>query len=136
MQKMAGYSEQHKIGFNDITQFEGMLDIKIVVFHWSCTDVFEKYMSNDAPHHKTVFFYLHNGRYFMIKKLKAFIGTPYVCDYSYQGFTSHRDNHCKYVCDICNGPDYYKYPSKQGNAAIVCGTANLTIVMTCISSCH
>lgn len=112
LQDTAGYSVQQKIGFNDITEFEQLLHIKIVVLHRTCTGMLERYTSSDVPHNKTMFLYLHNEHYFMIKNLKAFIGTPYVCDYCHHGFTSRRDHRCKYICNVCNAPDYHKYAVK------------------------
>ncbi|XP_053481752.1 uncharacterized protein LOC128608210 [Ictalurus furcatus] len=112
LQKTAGYSVQQKIGFNDITRFERLLHVKIVVFHRTCSGLLEHFTNNDEPHNKTVFLYLHNEHYFLIKNLKAFIGTPYVCEYCYRGFTSRRDHRCKYVCDVCNAPDCHKYAGK------------------------
>ncbi|KAI2646390.1 putative DNA polymerase [Labeo rohita] len=79
LQKAVGYTDQHKVALNDITLFERMLNIKIVVFYRSNTGELEKYTNTGVPHHITVFLYLHDNHYFMIKNLNAFIGTPYAC---------------------------------------------------------
>nr|XP_055068853.1 uncharacterized protein LOC129450248 [Misgurnus anguillicaudatus] len=112
IQNAAGFSIQDMIRFNDVALFERLLNIKIVVFHRSSTGALEKYMTKNKPHYKTVFLYLSDSHYFMIKKLKAFIGSDYVCDYCYDGFSNKRDHRCKYACDICNAPDCYKHPVK------------------------
>ncbi len=68
LQEAAGYTDQHKISLNDIARFEHMLNIKIVVFYRTDTGVLEKYTNTAVPHLKTVFLYLHDNHYFMIKK--------------------------------------------------------------------
>ncbi|KAI2645089.1 putative DNA polymerase [Labeo rohita] len=112
LQKAVGYTDQHKVALNDITLFERMLNIKIVVFYRSNTGELEKYTNTDVPHHKTVFLYLHDNHYFMIKNLHAFIGTSYTCAYCYAGFNSRRDHRCRYTCDVCNAPECHLYPKK------------------------
>ncbi|KAL0148364.1 hypothetical protein M9458_056344, partial [Cirrhinus mrigala] len=78
----------------------------------SNTGELEKYTNTDVPHHKTVFLYLHDNHYFMIKNLHAFIGTSYTCAYCYAGFNSRRDHRCRYTCDVCNAPECHLYPKK------------------------
>ncbi|XP_059395371.1 uncharacterized protein LOC132127485 [Carassius carassius] len=112
LQESAGYTDQHMISLKDIAQFERMLNIKIVVFYRTNTGKLEKYANTDVPHPKTVFLYLHDNHYFMIKNLKGFIGTPYVCEYCYQGFTAQRDHRCQYTCDVCNASECHLYPKK------------------------
>ncbi|XP_055070270.2 uncharacterized protein [Misgurnus anguillicaudatus] len=112
IQNAAGFSIQDMIRFNDVALFERLLNIKIVVFHRSSTGALEKYMTKDKPHYKTVFLYLSDSHYFMIKNLRAFIGCKHVCDYCYNGFSNKRDHRCRYACDICNAPDCYKQPAK------------------------
>ncbi len=112
LQEAAGYTDQHMISLNDIARFEHMLNIKIVVFYRTDTGVLEKYTNTAMPHLKTVFLYLHDNHYFMIKNLRAFIGTPYVCEYCYRGFANMRDHRCQYTCDVCNASECHLYPKK------------------------
>ncbi|KAI2644608.1 Mannan endo-1,4-beta-mannosidase [Labeo rohita] len=63
LQKAVGYMDQHMIALNDIIR--------------SNTGELEKYTNTEVPHDKTVFLYLHNNHYFMIKNLHLCIGTPY-----------------------------------------------------------
>ncbi|MGL5905024.1 MAG: hypothetical protein ACRCZO_20250, partial [Cetobacterium sp.] len=112
IQKSAGFTAQHKISFNDISCFERILNIKIVTFHRANARMLEKYTTTDDPHPKTVFLYLHDSHYYMIKNLKAFLGVPYVCVYCYQGYTCRRDHRCRFVCDVCNYPDCHTHPKK------------------------
>ncbi|XP_048008700.1 uncharacterized protein LOC125243250 [Megalobrama amblycephala] len=112
IQKSAGFTDQHKISFNDISCFERMLNIKIVTFHRPNARMLEKYTTTDDPHPKTVFLYLHDSHYYLIKNLKAFLGVPYVCVFCYQGYTCRRDHKCKFVCDVCNYPDCHTHPKK------------------------
>ncbi len=68
LQKAAGYTDQHMISLSDIVQFERLLNIKIVVFYRTTTGMLEKFTNTDVPHPKTVFLYLHDNHYFLIKK--------------------------------------------------------------------
>lgn len=112
LQESVGYTDQHMISLKDIVQFERMLNIKIVVFYRTNTGMLEKYANTDVPHPKTVFLYFHDNHYFMIKNLKGFIGTPYVCEYCYQGFTARQDHRCRYTSDVCNASECHLYPKK------------------------
>ncbi len=79
LQEAAGYTDQHKISLNDIARFEHMLNIKIVVFYRTDTGVLEKYTNTAVPHLKTVFLYLHDNHYFMIKKIYERLSVHHTC---------------------------------------------------------
>lgn len=113
LQTSAGYSDQDMIGFNDTAKFERLSYIKIVVFHRSDTGKLEKFVTKQAPHSRTVFLYLHDGHYFMIKKLNAFIGTPYACEFCYIGYTNRRDHWCFYFCRVFNDSEYHRNAVKK-----------------------
>lgn len=135
IQKSAGFTDQYKISFNDIACFEHMLDIKIVTFHRTNAGKLEKHTTTDEPHPKTVFLYLHESHYYLIKNLKAFLGVPYVCRFCYQGYTCRRDHRCRFVCDVCNYPDCYTHTHKRQNSVpIVYDTVNLITVLKCINN--
>lgn len=68
-----------------------------------------------------MFLYLHNGHYFLIKKLKSFIGTSSRVLLAIESIGVNTSVISVTVVNTL---------SKLGKAANVCGTANLTIVMT------
>ncbi|XP_076873809.1 uncharacterized protein LOC143523314 isoform X1 [Brachyhypopomus gauderio] len=105
-----GYTRDHRVGFGDIGCFENKYGVKIVVFHKSPSGDLEKYQTNDKPHTRTMFLYLHDDHYYLVKNLKAFMGVPYVCRFCYKGFTNARDHSCKYSCDVCHDVMCHKYP--------------------------
>ncbi len=94
-----GYRTQVKIAFHDISKFEMALDVKIVIFHRSCSGKLEVYKNTDEVHQNTVHLYLHDDHYYMIKNLKPFLGYSYVCDYCYQGFKDRNLHYCKFTCN-------------------------------------
>ncbi len=93
-----GYEVQDKIAFHDVSKFETALDLRIVIFHRSCSGKLEVYKNTDEIHKNTVHLYLHEGHYNMIKNLKAFLGYSYVCEYCFQGFKDRSLHYCKFTC--------------------------------------
>ena len=112
IQTRVGLDVQQKIGFKDVSKCERALGVKIVVLYRSGTNNLLKYQSSDTPQSRTVFLYLHDEHYYMIRNLKAFLGVPYVCQFCYAGFTCRRDHRCKYSCDVCNDAECCKIPKK------------------------
>lgn len=110
IQNAAGFTSQSLIGFNDVAKFEKVLNIKIVVFHRSSDGRLEKYKTHEKPHPKTVFLYLHDSHYYMIKKLTAFIGSDYVCEYCYAGSKNRQNHECKFACSVCNDSECHRQP--------------------------
>ena len=74
IQAKAGYMRDHKVGFNDIGRFEFKFGVKIVVFHKSSSGGLEKYQTKDKPHARTVFLYLHDRHYYLVKKFESVHG--------------------------------------------------------------
>ncbi len=66
-----GYHPQEKIAFHDASKFESYLDLKIVVFHRSCSGKLEVYKNTDEIHQNTVHLYLHEDHYYMITKFEG-----------------------------------------------------------------
>ena len=83
-----------------------------MVFYRLGTDNLLKYQSSDTPQSTTLFLYLHDEHYYMIRNLKAFLGMPYVCQFCNTGFTCCQDHSCKYSCDVCNDSECCKMPKK------------------------
>ncbi|XP_067306560.1 uncharacterized protein [Pseudorasbora parva] len=108
----AGFSIHDKIGLDNVGVFENLLGIKIVVFYRTNAGAVETYKNNDDPHPKTVCLYLHDDHYYMILNLTAFIGTPYVCEFCYKGYTNRRNHHCKHVCNVCYDSECYRTPKR------------------------
>ncbi|XP_039511243.1 uncharacterized protein LOC120466725 [Pimephales promelas] len=96
-----GFAPHDKIGFHDLNIFERKLNLKIVVFHRDCTGKVQVYKNTDEIHPKTANLYIHESHYYLIKNLKGFLGTSYVCQFCYRGFNDRRLHKCKYVCNIC-----------------------------------
>ncbi len=107
-----GYGPQDKIAFHDVSKFEAALDLKIVIFHRSCSGKLEVYKNTDETHKNTVHLYLHDGHYDMIKNLKAFLGYSYVCEYCFQGFKDRSLHYCKFTCNVCDTTQCYTHPKK------------------------
>ncbi len=82
----AGFSNQDKIGLHDIARFENQLDIKIIIFYRTSAGTLEMFKNHAEIHPKTMFLYLHDGHYYMILNLTAFIGASYVCHFCYKGY--------------------------------------------------
>lgn len=113
----AGYTPQRMIGFNDISVFERQLDLKIVVFHRNCSGHLEVHKNYDELHPKTIHLYIHDGHYYLIRNLKGFIGSSYVCTFCYKGFESRRLHKCKFACSVCNSSDCHSYPKSSRQCA-------------------
>ncbi len=64
-----GNGPQVKIAFHDVSKFEMALDVKIVIFHRSCSGKLEVYKNTDETHQNTVHLYLHEDQYYMIKSI-------------------------------------------------------------------
>ncbi len=107
-----GYGPQDKIAFHDVSKFEAALDLRIVIFHRSCSGKLEVYKNTDEIHKNTVHLYLHEGHYNMIKNLKAFLGYSYVCEYCFQGFKDVSLHYCKFTCNVCDTIQCYTRPKK------------------------
>ncbi len=107
-----GYQAQDKIAFHDVSKFESALDLRIVIFHRSCSGKLEVYKNTDELHKNTVHLYLHDGHYNLIKNLKAFLGYSYVCEYCFQGFKDRSLHYCKFTCNVCDTNQCYTHPKK------------------------
>ncbi len=107
-----GYGPQDKIAYHDVSKFEAGLDLKIVIFHRSCSGKLEVYKNTDEPHKNTVHLYLHDGHYNLIKNLKAFLGCSYVCEYCFQGFNDRSLHYCKFTCNVCDTTQCYTHPKR------------------------
>ncbi len=66
-----GYSPQDNIAFHDVSKFESALDLRIVIFHRSCSGKLEVYKTTDELHKNTVHLYLHDGHYKFDKKFEG-----------------------------------------------------------------
>lgn len=112
IQTAAGLTPQDCVGFNHITKFESVMKVKIVVFYRSSEGVLEHHKTHDEPHKKTVFLYLHDAHYHLITRIKAFVGSSYVCEHCYKGYTNRQGHDCKYTCSVCNDSRCYKHAKK------------------------
>ncbi|XP_051743101.1 uncharacterized protein LOC127508773 isoform X1 [Ctenopharyngodon idella] len=109
----AGFSIQDKIGFGDLNSFESLLDIKIVVFYRTNAGALETYKNHNEAHPKMVCLYLHDDHYYRILNLTSFIGTSYVCEFCFKGYSNPRNHQCKHVCNVCFVADCYKHPKRN-----------------------
>ncbi|CAK6981382.1 uncharacterized protein LOC117480942 [Scomber scombrus] len=133
IQRAVGLSEQTDVGFTDVSLFENYLDCKIVVFYRSegkrslC-----KFLTATPRKDKTVFLFLHQNHYYGIKNLKSFLGTAYLCDFCYTGYTSVCNHRCNGHCSVCLDPLCCKLYFSPCCAKIVTGRAGRRIV--CLST--
>ncbi len=83
-----------------------------LLFFYRANGGLETYKNQNEPHPNTVCLYLHDNHYYMILNLTAFIGTPYVCQFCFKGYSKASNHSCEYVCNVCFDPDCYKHPKR------------------------
>ncbi|XP_034080793.1 uncharacterized protein LOC117551842 isoform X1 [Gymnodraco acuticeps] len=105
IQNMAGLTAHTAVTFSDIDKFEDSLNCKIVVFYRNGDDRTLCTFQTDAPtRDKTVFLFLLHNHYYGVKNLKGFLGSPYVCEHCYTGYSSQWSHSCTGHCYVCLDP--------------------------------
>ncbi|KAL7395566.1 hypothetical protein ABVT39_019352 [Epinephelus coioides] len=104
-QSKAGLNDQTTVTFGDIAKFEKVSNCKIVVFYrTNDAPTISKFATTSPRRQKTVFMFLFEKHYYGITILKSFLGSPYVCEYCYTGYTSAACHDCEGHCPDCSDP--------------------------------
>ncbi|KAL7402253.1 hypothetical protein ABVT39_011957 [Epinephelus coioides] len=81
-----------------------------------------KFATDSPRRQKTVFLFLFEKHYYGITSMKSFLGSPYVCEYCYVGYTSVACHYCEGHCSVCSDSSC----SERELRPVVCVDCNRT----------
>ena len=113
IQYEAGFDSMYSVSFSDVSTFERLLDVKIVIFHHN-TDTgirnLQCFKTHDEPHPQTVWLYLYKDHYYMIENKKGFFGAAYMCNYCYSSYRTRMYHNCSQLCNVCYTNECQRHP--------------------------
>ncbi|XP_075438335.1 uncharacterized protein LOC142477223 [Ascaphus truei] len=96
-----GIPDDRLVSFSDIPDFEKHLNVTIKVFYHNRGE-WQFFNTSEPCKERVLFIYHEDTHYFGVKKINAFIGANYFCDFCHTPF-AHKNNHsCRYFCRSCH----------------------------------
>lgn len=102
MQEAVGLTKDQMVSFADISKFEQLLEVKIVVVY-RCpeTETLARYETTPQLKAKTLFLFFHDQHYYGIVNLKTFLGARYMCKHCYTTYSNKAGHQCEGFCNVC-----------------------------------
>ena len=101
-----GKELQRLAGLSDQTEFEQILNRKIVVYYRQSENRTLSLLETEFPNTShPLYLFLFQNHYYGVKNLKALLGVRHVCHHCRRAYKSREKHACPNHCNLCLEPD-------------------------------